>query len=69
MRNLISGIVGVLWGGAIVVYGLTNRPEGSDAYQAGGYAAVVFGVLLLVGGVYYLRKGLRERAAENAEQH
>jgi hypothetical protein len=67
MRNLVSGIVGVLWGGAIVVYGVLNPPEGSGAYANGGYAALVVGVLLLAGGVYYLRKGLKERAAEDAQ--
>ena len=57
MRNKIFGGIGVLWGGAIVVRWLISGTQGgSGAYQAGQSGAVVFGLLLLVVGCYYLFK-------------
>jgi hypothetical protein len=68
MRNLVSGVVGLVWGGAVVIYGLMHPPEGSGAYASGGRAAPVVGVILVIGGAYYLRKGLKEKAAEESHQ-
>ena len=57
MRNKIFGGIGVLWGGAIVVRWLMSGSEsGNSAYQAGQNSAVIFGLLLLVIGAYYLLK-------------
>ena len=58
MKNKIFGGIGILWGGAIVVRWLMiAKPEsGSAAYQSGEHAAVVFGVLMLLAGLYYLFK-------------
>ncbi|MGH8710499.1 MAG: LPXTG cell wall anchor domain-containing protein [Burkholderiales bacterium] len=58
MRNKIFGGIGILWGGAIVIWWLvTEAPEsGSAAYQSGQYAAVVFGVLMLLAGLYFFFK-------------
>lgn len=59
MRNKVFGGIGVLWGGALLVRWLmTDSPAsvGSSAYQSGQSTAVVFGVLLLVVGLYYFFK-------------
>ena len=58
MRNKVYGIIGVLWGGAIVGRKLlTDTPAtGSSAYQAGQMGAVVFGAILFLAGLYYLFK-------------
>jgi hypothetical protein len=57
MRNKIFGGIGVIWGGAILLNWLTSDPPtGSAAYQGGHTAAVVFGVLMLVAGLYYFFK-------------
>jgi hypothetical protein len=49
MRSRILGGIGVVWGGA--------APERSGAYGAGQTAALVFAVLLVAVGGYYLLKG------------
>lgn len=65
MRELISGIVGTLWGGAILLSWLVQRSEvrsgGSSAYGSGRSMALVVGALLLSGGIYYLQKAIRAR--------
>jgi len=65
MRNIVFGLIGMIWGGAILVGKLLGggSTEGSSSYEAGGVAALVFAVLLLIAGAYYLRKGLQERAS------
>jgi hypothetical protein len=58
MRNRIFGGIGVVWGGGMLVSAfLRGGPEGSGAYGAGQTAALVFAVLLVVVGGYYLLKG------------
>ncbi len=58
MRNRIFGAIGVLWGGAMLVSAfLRDRSQGSSAYEAGQTTALVFAVLLLAVGGYYLLKG------------
>lgn len=58
MRNRILGGIGVVWGGAMLVSAsLRAAPERSGAYGAGQTAALVFAVLLVVVGGYYLLKG------------
>ena len=65
MRNLVSGIVGVVFGSLWTVNALLSNPgarAGSSPYAAGQFGAAIFGVVFLAAGVYYLRKGLRERS-------
>jgi len=58
MRNRIFGGIGVIWGGAILVYSLMKGvPQGQGAYAAGQTGGMIFGGLLFVVGVYYLIKG------------
>ena len=58
MRNRIFGGIGVVWGGAMLVSALLRAgPEGSGAYGAGQVAGLVFALLLVVVGGYYLLKG------------
>lgn len=67
MRELISGLVGTLWGGAVLVSWFMQRNEagsgGSSAYGTGRSMALVFGGLLLAGGIYYLQKAIRARGS------
>jgi hypothetical protein len=57
MRNKIFGVIGVLWGGGILVSAfLRDAPAGSDAYAAGHTGGLVFGGLLFLVGAYYLFK-------------
>ena len=56
MRNKISGLIGMLWGGGIVVSRLVSESPASGAYQAGQMAALVFGLVLLGAGLYYFFK-------------
>jgi hypothetical protein len=59
MRNRILGAVGVLWGGLILLGRLgAGRPvSGTGAYAGGQAIGLVFAVLLLVVGLYYLVRG------------
>ena len=55
MRNKIFGGIGILGGGALLFRLLTSGTSdvGSSAYQSGQSAAVIFGALMLVAGLYY----------------
>ena len=57
MRNRIFGAIGLIWGSLILVTAfLRGGPQGSGSYAAGQTAALVFAVLLVVVGGYYLAK-------------
>jgi hypothetical protein len=65
MRNLISGIIGLAWGGLILL-GILLRGglQGEGAYYAGQVCGLVTGVLFFFGGAVYLILGLRELRPE-----
>lgn len=57
MRSNIFGWIGVLWGGAIVVSTLLRGvPTASNSYEAGQFAAFLFGFVLLGVGAWTLRR-------------
>jgi hypothetical protein len=58
-RSRILGLIGVLWGGAILAMKLFGgaQPTAGGAYGAGQNAGLVMGGLLFVVGLYYLIKG------------
>ena len=58
MRNKISGAIGVIWGSLILFNGLSSPASeaGVSAYRAGQMIAMLFGVLLVVAGIYYFFK-------------
>lgn len=58
MRNKIFGGIGILWGGSIVIrWFMSDTPSsGNSAYQAGYSAAVIFGLILFLVGLYYFFK-------------
>jgi LPXTG-motif cell wall-anchored protein len=58
MRNRIIGAIGILWGGAILLRYFLNKGsvDRDAAYASGQKAAVVFGALLFVAGLYYFMK-------------
>jgi LPXTG-motif cell wall-anchored protein len=57
LRNKIFGGIGVLWGGGILVrWFMSGNAAGSDAYQSGQNTAVIFGAVMLLGGLYYFFK-------------
>ena len=63
MRNRIFGLIGMLWGGGIVLAGLLRGPGGGDgAYQGGHIAGYFFGFVMFVVGFYYLVKGSNAKA-------
>ena len=65
MRNKIFGVIGTLWGGAILINGLLGQPQqGSEAYQAGQMGALVFGAIMLAAGLYYFFKKPKQKAVE-----
>ena len=65
MRNLVSGIVGVVLGTMWTLRALMAPPGSSGesgAYATGQLVGALFGVVFLVAGIFYLRKGMRERS-------
>ncbi len=56
MRRKIFGVIGVVWGGALLInWMVSGTPSsGSSAYQSGQTIGLIFGVLLLVAGAYAL---------------
>lgn len=56
MRNRVLGAIGVLWGGMILLGRLSGggAGDGAGAYGAGQAVGLVFAVLLLVVGLYYM---------------
>jgi hypothetical protein len=51
VRATILGMIGVLWGGAIVASGILDRSETPDAaHVIGDLMAIAFGALLLAAG-------------------
>jgi len=58
LRNKIFGLIGVLWGGAILVSAFVrDLPQGSADYARGQMLGFAFGALLFVVGAYYLLRG------------
>jgi hypothetical protein len=53
MRNVVLGLAGIVWGGAVIVYGFVHGIGGSS-YGAGQAAAICLGFLLLFAGARVL---------------
>ena len=69
MRNLISGAIGILWGGALILARIFGGPPaGSESYQSGSWIGTAIGVAMFVAGIYYVRKGLLARKASGDSQ-
>ena len=65
MRHLIGGIVGLLWGGGILLMAfLRGGPQGEGAYRAGSICGIVTGGLFFVAGAFSLFLGIRELQSE-----
>jgi hypothetical protein len=63
MRNKIMGGIGIIWGGVILLRALFGSSEPSaGAYKAGQTGGLMFGVLLLVVGLYYFFKAAPKKA-------
>jgi hypothetical protein len=58
-KNRILGLIGVIWGGGIVLTRLASSvPASADpGYAAGQNAALLLGTLLAFAGLYYAVKG------------
>jgi hypothetical protein len=58
MRQRILGGIGVVWGGLMLINRLLRGgpAPGNGSYVAGQNVALVFGVLLFAGGLYYVLK-------------
>ena len=60
MRNRIMGIIGILWGGGVLV-SFMMREEGiwGGSYGLGQLFGLLFGLAMFVAGIYYVAKGDR----------
>jgi hypothetical protein len=58
MSNRLIGVIGVLWGAGILLYGLLSggQAQAKGAYAAGQSAGWLFGLVLFFLGIYYLVK-------------
>ena len=52
MRTRVLAYVAIVWGGAVVGYGLTKGLDGNGSYAAGSIAAFALGCVLFVGGAW-----------------
>ncbi len=50
-KNTILGVVGVLWGGGMIVRGLASGvPAPTSSYGTGAFVAFLFGIALFAAG-------------------
>lgn len=59
MWRKILGVIGILWGGAIIIsFFLRKAPLGNGAgpYAAGAAFGFLLGAVMLVAGIHYVRK-------------
>lgn len=62
MRDIVFGAIGVVWGSLILLSAVvSSKPEGEGAYASGRTAGLVFAVLLVSVGGFYLWRGLKAR--------
>jgi hypothetical protein len=55
MKNKILGVIGVVWGGGLLVSALTKGvPVPTSSYGTGAFVGFLFGVALLAAGVWTL---------------
>ena len=58
MKNRIVGVIGILFGGGILVsHFLRETPASGGAYGGGQIAGLVFGGVMLLAGIYYTTTG------------
>jgi len=70
MRNRIFGGIGVLWGGAVLLFRLTDDagPVPGGAAGLGVNAGTITGALLFFVGLFYLIKGDGKSESKSEEQ-
>jgi len=58
MSKRFLGVIGVLWGGGILLFGTSNIGQVGEggAYTAGQVMGWLFGVAIFLAGIYYLAK-------------
>ena len=62
MRNIISGIIGVLLGGVMLLTCLKMfMIQGRAAYHSGNIGGAIIGALFFIIGLYYLIKGGKKK--------
>jgi hypothetical protein len=55
MRNTILGIIGVLWGGGLIISALTKGvPAPTSSYGTGAFIGFLFGIALFAVGTWTL---------------
>jgi hypothetical protein len=60
-RQVASGVVGVLFGGFILLNSLLQGgPQGTGAYRTGQWIGLLIGLLMFVAGFYYLWQAFAE---------
>jgi hypothetical protein len=68
LRDRILGAIAVVWGSLILVgrLGGGDPIDGAGAYAAGQMTGLVFAVLLLVVGLYYLTRRTQSRRPKSS---
>ena len=67
MKAKILGVVGLVWGGVILIrFFFFSLYEVNPAYKAGRYSALIFGFIIIILGIYSLFKKKRmDSGSEN----
>jgi hypothetical protein len=62
MSNRLIGVIGVLWGGGILLFRLLSggQAQAKGAYAAGQGIGWIFGLVLFLVGIYYLARTPRK---------
>ncbi len=59
MKNIIGGIIAILWGGGVVLVAyMGGGPQGTGAYAAGSMMGIICGAMLFVIGIVGLIMGV-----------
>jgi hypothetical protein len=61
MVSRIFGLIGMVWGGAVVLqyFMSDSQPTGNSDYQAGQTGALIFAGCMAIVGAYYLFRSSR----------
>jgi hypothetical protein len=63
MKNKILGVIGVLWGGGLIVSALVHGiPMPGSSYGTGAFVGFLFGIALFAAGARALVVGRRRHA-------
>jgi hypothetical protein len=67
MKHLILGIIGLVWGSAVLINGISKiaKTDANTAYCVGSYIGLAFGLALAIAGVFSIIKWKNSKAQKS----